>query len=189
MTKTWKTWKIWSPDEDALLRSLWGNGEPGKSIAAHFEGRSVASVLKHGYGDLHLGPRNCRRPAYFPVWDGIQRELAGGAMLTANEIAARLKVTPHAVQKQLKLHHGTGVRVAGYLALSSKASCARRWKLGAGPDATPPERKSRREINRDHARRMRKDPEYAARQNSRARLRYTEKAGKLIRRDPAAAWF
>ncbi len=61
-------------------------------------------------------------------------------------------------------------------------------RFGAGPDAPAPKRKSRKEINRAYSRRMQKDPEYCARQNLRARLRYAEKRGKLIRPDAATQW-
>jgi hypothetical protein len=60
--------------------------------------------------------------------------------------------------------------------------------LGNGPDAAEPKRKTRREVNSDYRRRMRKDPEFGLREAQTRRLRYAEKTGKLIRRDPAAAW-
>lgn len=180
------SWNPWSPEEEALLRKHWGNGEPTKTVAALFPTRSAAAVLKHGYG-MGLGPRECGRPCFSPVWEGAKHALAGGKKMTSNELAALLKVTPHAVQKQMRLRHGTEVRIGGF-DVRAHAPHVIRWALGTGPDAPAPKRKSRKEINRAFSRRMRKDPEYCARQNLRARLRYAEKTGKLIRRDPAAAW-
>ncbi|MDW3682981.1 hypothetical protein RA280_14735 [Cupriavidus sp. CV2] len=179
-------WNPWSPEEEALLRKHWGNGEPTKAIAILFPTRSAAAVLKHGY-DMGLGPRECRRPSFSPVWEGIKHALAGSKKMTSSELAALLKVTPHAVQKQMKLRHGNEVRVGGF-DVRAHAPHVIRWALGAGPDVPAPKRKSRKEVNRAFSRRMRKDPEYCARQNQRARLRYAERRGKLIRRDPAAAW-
>ncbi|WP_454731454.1 MULTISPECIES: hypothetical protein [Cupriavidus] len=176
----------WTPDEEERLRELWPNGQPTKVIAAHFPERSAAAVLKHGY-DMGLGPRHCARPSFSPVWEGIKRALAGGQKMTSKEMAAILGVTPHAVQKHMKMRHGTEVRIGGYQT-SEHAPAVNRWTLGAGPDAPKPKRKSRKEVNRAYSRRKQKDPEYCARQNQRARLRYAEKRGQLIRRDPAAAW-
>lgn len=179
-------WNPWSPEEEALLRKHWGNGEPTKTVAALFPGRSASAVLKHGY-DMELGPRECRRECFSPVWEGIKRALAGGAKMTANELAAHLKVSAHAVTTQLEKHHGTEVRVGGYASVH-KSPAVNRWVLGAGRDATKPRRKTKQEINRAYSRRKWKDPEWAARQTQRARLLYAEKSGKLIRPDAATQW-
>jgi hypothetical protein len=183
---TAKPWKAWPPKEEALLKSLWGNGQSAKRIAARFPGRSAASVIKHGY-DMGLGPRDCGREGFSPVWVGAKLVLKGGKLLTAREIATALNVTPHAVQQCMRERHGTEVHIGGY-ANVAHASQVNRWKLGPGPDAPLPARKTKKEVNRDYWRRMSKDPEFCARQNMLARRRYAEKTGKLIRRDPAAAW-
>jgi len=179
-------WNPWSDEEEALLRKHWGNGEPTKMVAALFPGRSAAAVLKHGY-DMGLGPRECRRACFSPVWEGIKHALADSKKMTANELAALLNVSAHAVTTQLRKRHGTEVRVGGYASVH-KSPAVNRWMLGAGPDATQPRRKTRQEINRAYSRRKWKDPEWAARQCQRARLLYAEKTGRLIRRDPAASW-
>ncbi|WP_042886386.1 hypothetical protein [Cupriavidus necator] len=184
-----RTWKAWTEADDALLRQHWQTDAPVKDIAREFPGRSPAAVQKHAI-DIGLPARgNVRRPKYYPVWEGIKLELAKGRMLSADELARRLKVTPRAVLKNLTLRHGTAVRVAGYGPVVTRAPAPRLWRLGSGPDAPPPTRKSKREVNRDYNRRMRKDPEFCLRDEQTRRLRYAEKTGKLIRRDPAAAWF
>ncbi|WP_454752111.1 hypothetical protein [Cupriavidus necator] len=108
--------------------------------------------------------------------------------MTSRELAEALKVTPHAVQECMRDRHGTDVHVGGYARVAAHSTRVNRWKLGAGPDAPLPHRKTKNEVNREYSRRMRKDPEYCARQNQLARLRYAEKTGKLIRSDSAFQW-
>lgn len=144
--------------------------------------------MKHGYVALSLGPRDCGRESFSPVWEGVKRMLAGGKMMTAGQLAKALKVTPHAVQECMRDRHGTEVHVGGHTKVAVHSTQVSRWKLGPGPDVPPPPRKTKNEVNRDYSRRMRKDPEYCARQNLLARRRYAEKTGKLIRPDAAVKW-
>ncbi|WP_042886335.1 hypothetical protein [Cupriavidus necator] len=185
---TAKNWMAWTPEEDALLRKHWGNKESTKRLATRFPGRSAAAVLKHGYVALGLGPRNCGRESFSPVWEGVKGLLVGGKMMTSKELAKALKVTPHAVQECMRDRHGKEVHVGGYIKVAAHSPRVNRWKLGPGPDAPQPPRKTKKEVNREYSRRMSKDPEYCARQNLLARPRYAEKMGKLIRPDAAVQW-
>lgn len=183
-----KTWKAWTPEDDALLRKHWQTDAPVKDIAKDFPGRSAEAIQKHAIDIGLQARRNVRRPKFYPVWEGIKLELAKGRALSADDLATRLKVTPRAALKNLALRHGVEVRVAAYGPRITRAPAPRLWVLGSGPDAAPPKRRSKQEVNRDYRRRMRKDPEFCLREMQASRLRYAEKTGKLIRRDPAAAW-
>lgn len=184
---TAKAWKAWTLQEDALLCQHWKDRVSTKRLAARFPGRSPAAVIKHGY-DMGLGPRECGREKFSPVWEGIKRLLAGGKKMTSNELAKALTVTPHVIQQRMRERHGTEVHIGGYAKVAAHTTRVIRWKLGPGPDVPMPAKKTKQEINREYSHRQRKDPEYCARQNALARKRYAEKTGKLIRPADAAAW-
>lgn len=184
---TTKAWNPWSPEEDALLSKHWKDRVPTKRLASRFPGRSTAAVIKHGY-DLGLGPRECGREKFSPVWEGVKRLLADGKKMTSKELAKALNVTSHAVQERMKQLHGTEVHIGGYTKVAAHSTRVVQWKLGPGPDARMPRRKTKQEVNREYSRRMQKDPEYCARQNALARRRYAEKTGKLVRPAETAAW-
>lgn len=185
---TAKTWNVWTPEEDARLSKHWADKVSTKRLAERFPGRTPAAILKHGYVALGLGPRDCGRESFSPVWEGVKRMLAGGKMMTSKELAEALKITPHAVQECMRDRHGKDVHVSGYVKVAAHSTRVNRWKLGPGPDAPLPPQKTKNEVNREYSRRMRKDPEYCARQNLLARRRYAEKTGKLIRPDAAVQW-
>ncbi|MBF6987210.1 hypothetical protein [Cupriavidus sp. IK-TO18] len=185
---TTKSWKVWTPEEDALLREHWADKEPTKRLAARFPGRTAAAILKHGYVALGLGPRECGRESFSPVWEGVKQLLSGGKMMTSRELAEALKVTPHAVQECMRDRHGTEVHVGGYAKVAAHSTRVNRWKLGPGLDAPLPHRKTKNEVNREYSCRMRKDPDYCERQNKLARLRYAKKKGKLVRADATFQW-
>ncbi|SCU73470.1 putative Bacteriophage protein [Cupriavidus necator] len=184
MTK--RTWITWSPAEDAILGELWASNRPLKEGLHRLPGRTHRAAVAHGY-ELGLGERTIKRD-YSPTWEAIKAAL-GKQRMSAKALAALTGASLRAVAQQLADHHGTDVRVAAYSKANARGIPTAIRTLGKGKDAARPPRTPLSVIYKRQYRRLKEDrPDLLAARNAAMRLRYAEKTGKLIRRDPAAAW-
>lgn len=186
---TGKSWTAWTPEEDAVLRQIWAATGSLKEGMHLLPGRSYRATIAHGQW-LGLGRRvNFKKSRYSPTWDAIKTVLQDKRMRSAVELARETGASRRAVMQQLADHHGAEVRIAGYLKSTGVGYPTALWKLGKGKDAQRPPPTPKSVIYKRQYKRLKEDrPDLLAARNAQMRLRYAEKAGKLIRRDPAAAW-
>lgn len=186
---TTRKWQAWTPEEDAILRNAWHSTGSLKEIMHLLPDRTHRAAFFHGKW-LGLGPRvNFQKDRYSPTWAAIKNVLADKRMRSATELAAATGASRRAVMQQLADHHGVDVHIAGYLKSDGVGCPMALWKLGKKTDAPRPARTPKSVIYKRQYRRLKDEfPEVLAARNARMRLRYAEKTGKLIRRDPAAAW-
>jgi len=184
MTK--RTWVTWSPAEDAILGELWASDRPLKEGLHRLPRRTHRAAVAHGY-ELGLGERTIKRD-YSPTWEAIKAVLAN-QRLSAKALAVLTGASLRAVSQQLADHHGEDVHIANYSKANARGIPTALWVLGKGEDAARPPRTPLSEIYKRQYRRLKEDrPDLLGTKNAAMRLRYAEKTGKLIRRDPAAAW-
>lgn len=179
----------WTPEEDAILREAWAHTGSLKEVMHRLPNRTYAAAQRHGI-DLELGQRtHYVKPRYSAAWDAVSALLAVQSPLSVSRIAAITGFSISTVHRQLCAHRGTEARVVDYLPDAPEAPHTPYWALGSGPDKEPPRKRTKQEKNRERWQRYKKaNPETLEFKAMRERLRHGVNSGKLIRRDPAAAW-
>ena len=182
-----KSARAWSNEELAILAREWPNGKPIRMWMDLLPKRTERGINMRGLEEH--GPRGqTRAPNESVSWRLICAALAGGAALTPIEIAERANVSRRQVYSELRLHRDK-VHIASYAPQADSGYRAAQWKLGPGKDARRPAPPTAAEKARKRWKHLKAErPDYIAARLARHRLRHAEKTGKLIRRDPAAAW-
>ncbi|AQV94795.1 hypothetical protein BJN34_12980 [Cupriavidus necator] len=153
-------------------------------------GRSDKSIVAKAL-DLKLGRRGCgQMPGNSMTWRTIQRLLSGGSMLSDKQLAEKSGLSRRYIAQEIRAHYPACLHVGDYGPKTGTGPAPRLWALGPGKDADRPPAMTGAQRARKRWRHLKANrPEYLDKRNARDRLKYAEKAGKLIRRDPAAAWF
>lgn len=179
----------WTQEELDILAANWKNGKAVRMWADLLPRRTERAITWMGH-HIH-GPRG--RPyesGNSMTWRSIQRVLADGSMKSALEIALMTGLDRNWISRELMNHYPAMVHIGGYGPRKEHGYGGRLWRLGTGKDAQRPRAMTAAEIEARRWRRLKKDrPDVIAARTARQKLQRAEKAGKLIRRDPAAAWF
>lgn len=188
-TRQRKSPRAWSAEELAILAREWPNGKPIRMWMDLLPKRTERAINMRAL-ELKLGPRGNTHMAGASVsWRLICKALADGAMLSPLEISRRTGVSRTQVYVELRMHRGTGVHIGGYGDRPEGGYWPALWKLGPGKDAKRPTAMTAAERAKKRWRRLKNErPDFIAARTARARLRYAERQGKLIRPDDAAAW-
>jgi len=183
--------KSWTEEEDAALCDVWDLPTSLKVHLHLFPDRTYRAVICHGW-ELGLSKRDMKTyPHYSPVWDALSRVMREhDAPASAKELSHISGIPLRSIMTQLKSHRGTDCYVAQYMKVGKRGVVMARWRLGNQPDAPWPARTPTSVLNKRAYKALKENrPDLLAARLARQRLRYAEKTGKLIRRDPAAAWF
>lgn len=176
----------WTDAEIATLRYMWGSDQPLRMWADLLPGRGDRAIYCKAHR-LGLPDRTEQITKPVPIgWRIVQRLLADGTPRTAADIAAATGLSRWSVTSQLNRRSGSDVHISEY---RPGRHPERVWKIGPGKNAERPAPKPHKLCVQEWRRRAQKTkPEIFDAINGRRRNRYAEKRGKLIRRDPAAAW-
>lgn len=182
-----KTYKSWTKDEDDLLRKVWGTPGSIKAYARNFPDRTVRSVWSRALA-LNLGGKGPRTEHPNPTRDAVLETLKKHPNLDSVDLAEMTGCSRRSVMTALNMLHGSHIYVSGWIRRSDNGYWARRYSIGIQPDAPRPKPLTAKQLaKRAYARLKKEKPDYLAAKAAKARLRYAEKTGKLIRRDPLVA--
>lgn len=189
MTKSTNHPRFWTADEDEVLRFQWQSGQPVKTWMHLLPGRSSKAIQQRGNA-LGLPARgNGRTPGNSPTWVLIQQILADGSMFSPLELAKRIGVARHTIYTAIRLHYPAHIHVGGYGPQPEDGVREKLWKLGPGKDAQrPPATPKAVRAHRRWIEMKKNDPEAVAKHYAKNRHYFRQKAGNVIKRDPAAAW-
>lgn len=185
-----KTWNAYTRAEDRILRRQWKTALPMKEWLHLLPGRSYRSVVSRAQY-LKLGPRKAFvYPRYSPTWEAMQRVMATSPNLDSIRISELTGASRRAVMAALQVQHAAGaIHVSGYGPRPQSGYAPKLWSLGPGQDAPRPKPLTKsQKAKRAHRRLKLERPDVLAKKSARAKLLYAQRTGKLIRRDPAAAW-
>ena len=178
----------WSDEELAILAREWKNGKHIRLWRDLLPKRSDRAIHQKGM-ELYGARGRTYESGKSMTWRAIERVLADGSMKSALEISAITGLDRNWVARELMNHYPAMVHIGGYGPRKEHGYGGRLWKLGRGKDAQRPIAKTPAEIERKRWRKLKKDrPDMIAARTARQKLQRAEKAGKLIRRDPAASW-
>ncbi|WP_156173954.1 GcrA family cell cycle regulator [Cupriavidus basilensis] len=181
-----KAWTHWTEEDDAKLREYWANGIPVRKWFTDFPGRSQSSIFCRAHA-LGLPARNktVQRDECV-TWRMIQRVLSDGVARSSKELSILTGFHSAYISLQLKRHHREHLHISEWVGHRAKMP---RYTLGPGEDTPKPAPISHSAASAKWRKKMLNErPEMIDAKNARRRLRYAERAGTLIRRDPAAAW-
>lgn len=137
----------WTPEEDELLRQIYGSAMTEREAADYF-GRSLMGVYMRA---TRLGLRD--KPQYGernPTWVVIQRVCADGVPRTVSAIATLVGITAEGVRYHLKNQREAGrAHVACYLEVGGASRA--HWLPLPGVDAEPPEWKTPESLRIDRS--------------------------------------
>jgi hypothetical protein len=181
-----RTWKKWTPEEDALLAELWNTPGPMKTHLDKFSDRSEHAVVSRA-AEIGLGKRPKRSITQSSATNAaIMRALAIGPM-DAVEISAKSGVERNHVSRRLKsMHANAEVYIVKWERFSVMGRYTRIWAIGSEKDAVKPTPPTQAVRERRRMKRMKlEDPERYEQRLARRRIQRADRAGTLIRRDPA----
>jgi hypothetical protein len=98
----------WTPDQDAVVRQLWGDDSVTVAEIGRRIGRTGPAVSKRARDSLNLGAKAvdkaavARRGRYSDEMDAKVKELRVNERLTARDIAARLGISHNTVGRMLR---------------------------------------------------------------------------------------
>ena len=184
------TRRRWTPEEDALLRKVWHNGVKLAALIELFPGRCPEGLYDRGTLRLKLGKRRAKQDYdAFYNWKTISAQLKRKPM-TAKQIAEATGISHNQVLDLLKRRHGRLVYVFDWTTQYARGGAAKIWALGDEPDAPAPAKIGRKASVKRYVQRLAKEePEKLERWKKAQQIRDREKAGTLVKRDIAAAWF
>lgn len=183
-----KMQNAWTESELTILRDQWGNGAPIKDWMHQLPNRSHAAIQARAR-EIGLGSRGkVNRTGRSIAWKLICKLLADGKPRSTKEMADEIEISRRSIDHCMRLMHGNGIRVGAWGPQGLDGVRSRLWALGFEQDAPRPPTPSSAERSSRRWREIKKDPERMAIRIARIRLRTAERKGRLIRRDPAAAW-
>lgn len=178
----------WTPEEDVLLRKVWKQTAPLKTVTHLFADRSTNAIVMHGIR-LGLPDRRVKIPAKRTkqtIWPRIEAALKE-SRATVEELAARAGCSECSVRRFIKARRAT-VHIARFLPAVEVRTVTAIWAWGEGKDAARPVPLTSEEERARYKRRLERErPEELDRQRAKARLRAAKRAGRLVRRDPLVA--
>lgn len=174
----------WTPDEDLRLASRWSDPRPVKMWIDEFPGRTDKSIESRG-AYLKLPDRSeiARKYSGALTADRVIDEMkrAPGTVL---ELSVRLSRSTRTVQRVINSRRPE-LYIKSYRARGDSGYAPAVWAYGNRKDATRPEREPKKAIaSRYYWKTKLHRPDQMAKILARHKLRYAEKVGKLIRRDP-----
>lgn len=180
--------RAWTDEELEILRFQWESGQPIKHWAHLLPNRSEKAIQYRGNAMKLPARGNGRTPGNSVTWALIQQVLANGEKLSCLELAAKVGVTRATIYREIRLHRDQ-LHVAAYGPIPLDGIPPKLWVLGPGKDAKRPAATPKPVRNHRRWLDMKKnDPEAVAKHYAKNRHYWRERSGKLIRRDPAAAW-
>ncbi|CAN7302266.1 hypothetical protein LJR296_001403 [Cupriavidus necator] len=185
--KTRKMKSAWADEEIRTLRREWKNGKPVKDWAHKIPGRSILAI-KGRAAELELGPRKIDRTGRSTTWLLMQNLLADGKPRSTLQMSQEVAVSRRALDHCVRQMHRKGLRVGDWGPQGLDGVRPRLWVLGQAPDAPRPPTPTRKERNHRRWLEIKKDPERLGLRYAIGKNRNAERAGRLIRRDPAASW-
>jgi hypothetical protein len=177
--------RYWPPELVETLRGIWTDPAPLKTQLHLFPGRTIGG-LKAQAQALELPDRRALGRERAEQSSGTRIRAAMEAKPgTLEDLAARAMTSTTTVRNFVKRHRAE-VHVKRYAPRAADGFRAAIWAWGVGKDAPWPKTDDKRECANRYYRKMRRDPEWKARNAAKQRLNYAERTGKLVRRDAAA---
>ncbi|MDE1139567.1 hypothetical protein [Paraburkholderia tropica] len=178
----------WTEEEDALLRKVWGEPAPLKTVLDQFPLRSLAALVARGR-DMKLPDRRRAMPAERTKqtsWARL-RAVLQSRRATIAQLAGLAICSQPTVRRFIRANRAE-MRIARYLPPGEDGRPTAVWAWGAGEDARRPAPKSANEIAARYYRKLKRErPEVLDKIRARARVRHADRVGRLVRRDPAVA--
>lgn len=179
-----KTWADWTLEEDILLTQVWAGSEPIKANVDLFPRHTYPAIIQHGH-DLKLPQRRAGRSIKYneSLTMALLRRALEQKPMTCKQLAKVSGVSYRRAFEFIKVNRA-GVHVAAWNRISPHGIPAAVWSWGAGEDMPLPKKVPLCADISELTPRARMDrDEQVDRKKARARKRYAEKNGKLIRRD------
>ncbi|CAG2132193.1 hypothetical protein [Cupriavidus numazuensis] len=177
----------WSNGEIRTLRREWKNDKPVKDWAHKIPNRTVLAI-KARANELGLGPRKVSLAGRSIAWSLMKQLLADGKPRSTLQMSREINVSRRSLDHCTRQMHGKSLRVGDWGPQGLDGVRPRLWALGKGKDKPRPPKQDRAERHHMLWLRLKKDPERLGLHYARCKNRNAERAGRLIRRDPAAAW-
>ncbi|RAR51665.1 hypothetical protein C7401_13625 [Paraburkholderia unamae] len=178
----------WSPEQDELLRKVWSDPAPLKTVLAQFPGRSCDSLVARGIR-LGLPDRRLSIPAERTkqgVWPRIRAALEA-RRASIGDLAKAAGCSECTVKRFIKANRAQ-VHIGRYLRATGTSNVTALWVWGAGNDAKRPKPMTSQELKARYYRKLERErPEMIDQLRARARVRMATRAGRLVRRDPLVA--
>lgn len=171
----------WSDEDKAILREIWKSTESIQSQVHRLPGRT-AEHLRQKAKDLGLE----RKPRSAPGWKRIRDTLAGGRIMTIQDLAEAVHLSTQQVRELLDAAVERGdAHIFDWVRVSRNGHAQKRFKLGSGKNAKAPAHFTHAE--RQERWESKQDPEELFIRRRRYYTRKLAETGKLVRRDPLTA--
>ncbi|SDR18736.1 hypothetical protein SAMN05443245_3413 [Paraburkholderia fungorum] len=175
----------WTPEADALLREVWAAPEALKTVLDRFPGRTEKALMTRGH-ELELPDRR------------IAMAAARAEQSTGARLKAAIALTPRTVDQMAAVagtstttarrfvnRHRAEMHIKKFDVAPDDGYAAAMWIWGAGVDAKRRGAQSQPQISARYYRKLKRErPEVIDKIKAKNRIRYAEKVGKLVRRDP-----
>lgn len=179
----------WTEEEKEVLRQRWADvGSIKRAICPYLPNRSagaIASYAKH----LKLPKRpEYPKERYSPAWETIKRYLQRCPNQSAEQISETLGMSASTVMKHLRAkHRGGEIHISDWSRSAAVGPFGPHYTYGAGRNRMKPRPITPAQACARYRESIRKDPERQAIRNAKDRLRYAQRVGNLVKRDPLVA--
>ena len=135
-----------------------------------------------------MGREKISRAGRSVAWALMQKVLADGKPRSTLQLAQEINISRRSLDHCTRQMHGKGLRVGDWGPQGLDGVRPRLWTLGTAPDKERPMKETRKARNHRRWLELKKDPERLGVHYAKMKVRNAEREGRLIRRDPAAAW-
>lgn len=179
----------WTDEEKAALSEHWGDvGSVKRVLCPLLPNRSADAIVRYG---RFLGLP--KRPTYpkerfAPAWEAIRRYLQANPGRSAEQIGAALKMSVSTISKHLRAKHRVDeIHISEWGRIGVVGPYAPHYTYGQGRNRMKPRPITHAQACSRYRETVRNDPERLAVRNAKDRLRYAERTGNLVKRDPLVA--
>lgn len=179
----------WTDEEEELLRQRWSDvGSIKRAICPYLPNRSAGAIASHAK-QMKLPKRPAYpKERYAPAWESIRRHLQRCPNQSAEQIGEALGMSVSTVAKHLRAKHRSGeIHITDWSRTAVVGPFGAHYTYGTGRNRMKPRPITAAQACARYRESVRKDPERQALRNAKDRLRYAERAGNLVKRDPLVA--
>ncbi|VVE31366.1 bacteriophage protein [Pandoraea eparura] len=179
----------WTTEERETLCQHWGDAGPVKRVLCPLLPKRSADAIVRYARFLGLP----KRPAYpkerfAPAWEAIRTYMEAHPNKSAEQISNALAMSMSTVAKHLRAKHRVDeIHVSDWGRVGIVGPYAPHYTYGHGRNRMKPRPITAAQACARYRDTVRKDPERLAIRNAKDRLRYAERTGNLVKRDPLVA--